>query len=490
MKKAFYYTLTIAFTIWILIGAKNFITSDPLLSYRKEDAEKGRIAILLKDVDYFQYQNDKLVSKAFIDALKITKNRDQLEFDNIKNGVYYSEEDEEIQFEAAKGTWDTNQRKLKGREKVRVRTQDIDVTSDKFEFDEENEKLTIPSTLKGKLYDGDLEAYKLIYMTALKSYEVGPVTWSGHIEDVEAGLDKAQAQAKKTQDPIDLLKKPNKEKINREEPKERQRWTIKAASGSRPPGDKEIWKKGQATDGDILIMADLIERNVKTDVLTATGNVRYYSEDTNMICDQATVYREEKKAILEKNVQAFVKPKEKAKLEVVKLIRTEPQSSRQIPKVIPKPVPTDPKEKELDKEIRSGDSKRKYPIQIWASKITYYYKKGERRADIDGNPQARQELANKRWRHIWTHHAFYDGEKETLKLISSEGKKETRVRTSIGDDLMAKWFQLSTKEDVEEWEGAGIEGDVFVDPEEESTNQEDSPQTETTTPQSQDQNVA
>jgi hypothetical protein len=70
-----------------------------------------------------------------------------------------------------------------------------------------------------------------------------------------------------------------------------------------------------------------------------------------------------------------------------------------------------------------------------------------------------------RWRAVWTATAFYDGEKDLLKLVSPDGHKTTRVKTSLGDDLICNWFEISTKEDDDAWQAFGAEGVVYPDDE-------------------------
>ncbi|MBL8041035.1 MAG: hypothetical protein JNM04_06765 [Chthonomonas sp.] len=49
--------------------------------------------------------------------------------------------------------------------------------------------------------------------------------------------------------------------------------------------------------------------------------------------------------------------------------------------------------------------------------------------------------------------------------MSRDGQKEARFKTSIGDDLRADWFLVSTKEGDEAWQGARVEGDVISEDE-------------------------
>jgi hypothetical protein len=85
---------------------------------------------------------------------------------------------------------------------------------------------------------------------------------------------------------------------------------------------------------------------------------------------------------------------------------------------------------------------------------------------ITGTPQARQDLPGGHWRQVWTTKAFYDGEKDLLRLVSGDGKKDTRVMSSLGDDLRATWLLVSTKEDDDSLSGEGVEGQVAVNEDE------------------------
>jgi hypothetical protein len=327
-----------------------------------------------------------------------------------------------------------------------------------FAYNEATETLTVPHLIRGKLFEGDVEAYRLVYRTALDAYTVGPITWKGDLSHLAMASEKKGLLTIKG----DLPKTPPSSKKRTGG----RRWTIKAEGASRPPGDIETWTKAEATDGEVIIRADKLERNIKTDVIIASGNVRYFSKDMNALCEKVTVFRNEKRAIIEGDIQATVKPEENAKLEAVEITPIRPVVPPEIAQKRPTPPKRTLEDRRLDSEVHSAASRRKYPILIWAQRVEYWYAKGQRRAIIKGSPQAHQELTKGRWRHIWTHAAYYDGEKETLKLVSSAEKKDTRVRTSLGDDMLAKWFQISTREGDDTWSGEGIEGDVFVDQEE------------------------
>ena len=470
LKRFLYSSFLMAFAVLVGIYLHNFLSSDPLARYRlgSENPDKQEMTILLKDVEFRQYQNQHLVSTAQIKSLSISKDRKTLAFSNIEKGTYFAS-DNKFHFSAAEGSWSPNEQKLYATRDVRVFNQELDLHSRQFEYEEPTHTLKIPDLLRGKLFEGDVEAYRLVYQTNLNSYTVGPITWVGRPETL---IEKAQQSSSQKNanapEKISPSQPPSAQKAKGERESVRL-WTIKAKSASRPPGDMEYWQYGEATDGEVVVKADHIERNVKTDVIVATGNLRYYSADVNALCDKVTVYRTGKRAVLAGNVQAFVKPKEESKLEVVELEPIRPIVPAEVAENRPPAPEKTIRNKELDDELRSSKSKRKYPTVIWADKIEYWYQKGNRHAIITGHPMARQDFPGDRWRQVWTHIAYYDREKDTLKLVSSKDKKDTRIRTSVGDDLVATWFQLSTKEEDETWEGEGIEGDVYLNEEEETS---------------------
>src|SRR6185503_17951776 len=139
----------------------------------------------------------------------------------------------------------------------------------------------------------------------------------------------------------------------------------------------------------------------------------------------------EKRAVLTGNVSMLVKPKDQEKLEVVEIQPFRPEVPIEVAASRPKPPSgASEAEKKQNEELRSSKTARKYPISIRSEQIEYWYKRGERRATITGSPEARQDFPNGRWRRMKTNKAYYDAEKETLQLVSSESKRDTRVITS------------------------------------------------------------
>jgi hypothetical protein len=128
-------------------------------------------------------------------------------------------------------------------------------------------------------------------------------------------------------------------------------------------------------------------------------------------------------------------------------------------------APADDEQTKLDEQLRSAKSLREFPLAMTAGEIEYFYAKGKRRAIVRGNPQARQEMPGARWRQFWGDNALWDAEKDLLRVNSRPGQRDARMKTSIGDDLMALWFECSTEEGNDAYSGEGITGTVVSDDE-------------------------
>ena len=122
-----------------------------------------------------------------------------------------------------------------------------------------------------------------------------------------------------------------------------------------------------------------------------------------MACDKVVVYRKDKRAVLSGNVRMLIKPKDEMEKQV-KADRGEiPVFHPQVPAEVAASAPLQgqsQEDKDLDEEVRSGKTTRKYPTVVLATNIEYWYAKGNRHAIITGNPQATQSLAENRWRRV------------------------------------------------------------------------------------------
>jgi hypothetical protein len=397
-----------------------------------------RIGIRLENVRMRHYKGSKLMTNAVIDRVDITRDRSRFDLYGVHDGVYRGEK-AEVLFSSKEGEWNDVRRVLEVKAGSHIKSKDFDLEVPDFKYTAAYQRLHVPGTIKGKLGDGVAQGSNLLYNLRDRSYSVKSVRWSGELA----------LNLQDTGDP-----KPTK-------------WDI-TGSDMDAKGGKQIFLNGVADSGDTIIKAPHIERDVKTDVVTATGRVYYYSVKANMVCDKVVIYRKEKRAILTGTVEMLVKAKgEQGKVLAVELPPFKPIVPDAIVANRPKPDKADDQKKQED-QVRSSENLRKYPIKVFAQRIEYWYGEGNRKADITGTPQARQELPEGGWRHVWAHHARYDGQAETLRLFSDPASQEVQMKNSIGDDLMAKeWFEVSTVENNEDMKGKGIHGSIFGDPEKE-----------------------
>jgi hypothetical protein len=416
---------------------------DPFARYRPDENRSmaQQIGVRLEDVKLLHWAKGKLALQCEVDRIDVRRDRQNMEFVGVRNGVYFAEKNQ-FNFSGERATYSAGFQQFEVRSGARVWNADLDLKADGLKYRQRIGRLQTTGPVSGRLFDGIVKAENLLYFPETKDFEAGPINWEGKIAKNNL-IQEVSGQGSSSL------------------------WKIKAVKMSRQ-GGSEVWTDGTATDGEIIVQAPKLERNVRTDVLTATGGVKYFSKKANLLCDQAVVYRREKRAVLTGSVTMLVKPEDRQTLEVSEIQPFRPMVPDEIAASRPKPPSQmTEEEKRQNEELRSSKTAKKYPTTITAERIEYWYGQGERRATVTGSPQARQDFPNGRWRHMWTTTAYYDAEKETLKLVSAKDKKTTRVMTSIGDDLVATWFQTSTKEEGEDqWEGEGVEGTVVSDDDE------------------------
>lgn len=422
---------------WLIQRFQEWTGRDPFASYRNTAAAES-IGIRLNDVSIRHYEANKLVLEAQVERVDVQRDRQVLDLFNVGNGVYHVDDDL-LNFSAESARYDQALRRLSVSSGARVSGKDFDIVTPAFLYTEGSGVLTAPGEFKGRLFEGEVKGENLVLTVPDRTFEFGPVSWQGMAKVPGADL--------------------------QDEPK-RTKWAVSGDKVKRT-GDRDIFTNASATDGEIMVKAPTIERDIKTDVITATGKVYYFSAKANVLCEKAVIHRKEKRAVLSGNVTMLLKPKDKEVLDFQEIEPFRPD----VPEEVSNQRPTAPsspegdQQKDLDDEVRSVETRRKYPVVVRADQIDYHYSEGKRRAIITGSPQARQMMAGGRWRQIWTFEGYYDGEKERLRLTSPPGKREVRMKTSLGDDIVADWVELSTKEGDEEYEAENVKGDLYPDEE-------------------------
>lgn len=422
-------------------GIRKFLTLDPFAILRSNEILGAPdVGIRLTDVEVRQYAGPKLSARLHVGRIDIRRDRAIYELSGLKNGRYFGKEGD-LSFAADKGYFNAAQHYLEVDSNASVANEDFQLRTSSLRFDERRGLLTIPGEVKGTLKGGALTATKFEYRTADESFETGPWTWTGA--------------------PVALLQE--------ESQPGKSKWDISAkrTKGGGTKTNTNTYFEAQAGDGEIIVKSPLIEHNTKTDVLTATGNVQYFSSSANLTADKVIIYRKEKRAVLIGNVRMLVKPD--ADRDMPAKVEEIPPFKPVVPDDVKAARPTAPVEKEDPEQtdqLRQPKTLRDFPLVVSANQIEYFYTKGKRRAIVTGSPQARQELTNGRWRHLWAFKADYNVETEILRTESAPDKREVRMKNSIGDDLVAKWLEVSTKEDDDSYDGEDVTGTFMADEDE------------------------
>lgn len=408
---------------------------DAFSKFRGGDQPVGEeTGILMQDVRLALYEGSALEATASVDRIDVRRDRSLIRLANVHDGAAMRNGKLDFRFSAEQAEWEYFARRLLGRTGGHVTNDRFDLRSDAFVWDANAGRLDVPGKIVGTLEGGELQAQNVVYYPKTQRVDLGPARWQGPPpQELQAG------------------------------PK-RKAWTFTSKGPSRSEGDVSVWRTCEATDGEIVIRSDEVRYNRKTDELAAKGNVRYWGEDVNLTCEQAMVYRKDRRAVFTGGVTMLVKPKASRKLEVVEI----PPFRPIVPEEIASTRPAAPPEKPKVDLVRGDDNLRDYPTQVWAGKIEYWYGKGNRHAILTGSPQAKQDVGVDEWRMVWAFEGAYDGELERLKLTSRPGQKDARMLNSIGDDLRASWFEVDTQEetDVRRWDAMDLSGEVYVDEDE------------------------
>ncbi|MBS1718682.1 MAG: hypothetical protein JSS72_13220 [Armatimonadetes bacterium] len=429
--------------VGMLVWTRTLLSVDPFRDLKRQSPIGEDISVQLDNVAFKEYAGPNLIAKMDVGRMEVRNDRQIFNFEKITNGDF-SGKNRKLKFDGLFAFWNDVTRQLTAPSGGHIYGDKVNLKTSYFTIDQPNGIMQVTGKVQGQLGDGELMASDLRYDIGSGDYEAHAVVWTGEI----------------TKEPLQDSDQPKRSK-----------WTVKTLdekSVVRHKGDMDYWPNCEATDGEVIVRAKAVERNAKTDVLTAIGQVSYFSQKTNMTCEKAVIYRKEKRAVLSGHVNVVFKAEDQQEqpLAVVEI----PPFRPLVPDDIAASRPAAPadtsvsdEQKKLDEEVQKTENRRKYPTLAMADQVEYWYAKGSRHAIITGSPQARQELPGGRWRHVWTDSATYDGEKELLRMKSSGTKRTTRMKTSLGDDLRSDWIELSTKDEDDSWSSGPMEGDLYTD---------------------------
>ena len=421
------------------MGLAKILNVDPFKNL-KEAAKSNGLDLNLGKFSFKAYKDGKEVASADVDKGKMYKGTRTLEMDGVQNGVITTDEGGKAGFSAPAATYDMNTKDVVAPMGVQLNTKDATINAPAMHYDHGSQTVTAPGQLKGKIGAGNVSGTGMTIDVPSSRVKIGNVTYEG---PVNAGQD--------GKSPEDTTKS----------------WKINAEDSEFIDKDHHVYTRCRAESEDQIIFADRIEYDRKNDVLVATGNVRTFGTEANMVSDKATVRRKDSRAIFEGSVTMMVKTEDDTAVKEVSLARMAPSSPDKVgptSKPVPKGDPNRPK----DDALRDQESLRKFPAVVRAESIDYDYKKGERHAEITGSPQAHQELEGGRWRNVWADSGTYNGETKRLLLKSNSGRN-ARMRNSLGDDLRAVSVNLSTKKGDDYMKATDSQMTMLLDKEDDSS---------------------
>ncbi len=372
------------------------------------------------------YRGGGKTASASAEQVNITWDRSRMSLTRVQNGTFAMKEGGPLNFTAPTVHYDIYTRRLSG-EEARLNRGKDQVLVPRFSVDEKTQIVTAEKGARGLLYGGQIRTGHLAWDIGNNSLRARPVVWEGILAL------SLQGQAQK------------------------RRWEFRGED-VQANGDLRIYITAKATDGEITVQAPRIEHNIKTDVVVATGGVKYWGQEANLTAPKITVYRKEGRSVATGGVTLLLKPEKEKGLKEEEVPPYEPM----LPEAVTAGKP-EPAEKKKDDVVRDPKTIRDYPVAVRAEEITYWYRDGQKRAVITGAPQARQDLPENRWRRLWAHEAYYDGEADLMTLKSRPNEKDARMKASTGDDFKAVEFTISTKENDDKWSAKKPEGVSYID---------------------------
>lgn len=409
---------------------KWLIHVDVLASYNKPLPKglKEDVGIAMDGAMVKHFSGNQLVTSARVAHLEMRKDRQFVSFEGISDGVYRGKEGQ-VQFTTQTANWSAAVKQLATQSISRVWDKNVDLKVSGFTVDKGTSILQVPGVFSGKFFGGLVTATGLRYNLKTESWTLANIEWMGELpKEMQDGVSKPKSK-----------------------------WTIKAPGGSSSDGKVSTYLKVTATDGEVIVKADKAVHELKSDVMTCTGNVSYFSAKADIAADTVTIYRKEKRALAVGNVHALLRSKDVAL--PTGAIREIPPFRPELPSGLTAAAP--PTQDVPD--LRDPNNLRKYPVNAVATKVEYWYGKGNKRAKMDGKVEAYQELPSGQWRRMTSPSANYDGEKDVMKFLSAAGSKQVRMKDSWQDDILCRTLTVSTKdEDTSSWNAEDMEGDIYT----------------------------
>lgn len=404
---------------------KKALGVDPMQEFRSPP-DRSTPAVEMRLTKWQAHEGGRLVAQAQVATIFSDVNRDEVQLATVRDGVYYTKGGSQFGFDAGKVVYYAEVGTMAGSAGARVHTEDFDVTTPTFRYEPRAAELRSDGPVQGTLFKGSVKAATLVYSPGDGVLKLTGLLWQG-----QPPQQKGRTNWRFATSPDSVT-------------------TIK--------GPVSKFTKVTASDGEVTIKADSAEYNRESDVLVATGNVVYYGKELNATARKATVFRKERRVLMQGAVDLLVKAKTSQGINVEEVPPVTPLVPEALAQQRPAPEPGQGKADPL----RESQTLRKYPLTVTAETVEYWYAEGARRAVLTGSPQARQSLGPDSWRVLWANRAEYNLESERLKLTGTAERK-VRMVNSLGDDFTATWVDTSTKEGEDDLSAAGVEATLAVE---------------------------
>lgn len=430
----------IAFAGAGLFYADRLIHADPYQSIRGNHPLGEETGLKMDGVDFKVYDKQQQVLSAYAESIFVRRDR---QFYDMNNLFGNTGKETKVNFASEEAKYDAIAKTLTFNRGGKLSNKDMDLWLPQATFDEKSQMVRIPGIAAGTAFGGKVALSEPTYNIPKSELNSKGARFLGKLPATLRDVPLGQGDDDKSA------------------------WDFRSDKGAKFSKGTMTFEDVRATDGEVVIRTDYMVRDTKTDVITCTGKVYYYSKKANFVADSAVIDRKAKLATFVGNIRMLVKPKDQPDL-------TEeiPPFRPDVPETIANSRPAAPsseetsQQKDLDEAVRSSKTIRKYPALIVAEKVQYWYATGNRKAVITGNPECLQDFPGGRWRRVKGFMGRYDGEADLLRLDSEPGKKNVLVKTSIGDRILATWGEFSVKDDeddAQDWNLMAPEGTLKID---------------------------
>lgn len=415
-------------------GVKKLASFDPFSKFtgKWSDPFGNNIGSVMDNVDIGVYEKGLPVVTFRTNRLTIRRDKQFLQLQSVSNGKIYEKGKPTANFYAGLASYDRAKEQVNVSRGATLAAADYTLQTAALVLDRGTKTIKAESGVSGTYKNGTLSAATFRLDFGGRKASATNIVWKGKVRFQN-----------KTQDTRDVQ--------------------IRSPRFEQTSESVYVYYDAEASDRDSIMRAKKITWDQKDDVITLEGSCEYYGPDAIISAPKVVVYHKEKRAVATGEVRMFVKPQKQKGVLAAEPI---PPAQPVLPPGMKQPLGAEDtlkkQQQEIDDELRSGKSFRKYPVIVTCNKIEYTYSKGNKKAIISGSPRARQQLRAGSWRELTAPKAIYEEEKELLTLLSEVGGRDVKMTNSAGDSFTAEKLEISTVEGQERLSGTRLEGVIKV----------------------------